>query len=256
MIRKLFIIAGAGFVLSLATLAGSAALVWHDLSTNDWSFRGDDDNLRLYKGKAPVQPSISRTLDWTAGATLDLDLPAEVIYTQGTTTSVTVEGPKVLADRVRLDKGRLYMLDGPDYEKVVSFRISNGDIRTDTHDDRLRVLVTAPSVKAFNLTGDARLKVDAYDQPAIDLTITGNGYARIKGQAKTLKLDISGYGEADLESLRVEDADVNISGSGETTIAPRKTAKVEVSGEGEVRIATHPEKLDTKISGEGTVEQE
>ncbi|MDC7683412.1 DUF2807 domain-containing protein [Asticcacaulis sp. BYS171W] len=256
MIRKLFIISGAGFVLSVATLAGAVALAGHDMSVNPWSMREVGDNIRLYRGELKAEPSISRTLDWKAGAMLDLDLPAEVIYTQGDTTLVTVEGPKVLADRVRLDKGRLYMVDGPKYEKVVNIRWSHGSIHSETNDDRLRVLVTAPSVKAFNLTGDARLKVDAYDQPAIDLTITGNGYARIKGQAKTLKLDISGYGEADLESLRVEDADVNISGSGETTIAPRKNAKVEVSGEGEVRIASHPEKLDTKISGEGTVEQE
>lgn len=261
MIRKLAIISGSAFVLSVACLAGAAGLASHDIAKNGgiWTLSdvGDgDNNIHFMKTtKAEIAPTVTRTLVWSGSEQLKIDVPAEVVYTQGATPSVTVNGPKALTDRVRLESGRLYLADGPDVEKVVQFRFGPGHIEAHASDE-LKIVITAPSVKDFEISGSGDLRVSAYDQPSIDLSISGSGSAEVTGKAKALKLDITGAGEADLSGLSVEDADVSISGSGDATIAPTGKVKVDVSGSGNVDLQTRPAQLDTRISGAGSVEQD
>lgn len=49
MIRKLFIVAGAGFVLSVACLSGAAALASKEMAAGgwDWSVIEHGDNIRF-----------------------------------------------------------------------------------------------------------------------------------------------------------------------------------------------------------------
>lgn len=258
MIRKLAIISGSAFVLSVACLAGAAGLASHDIAKNGgvWTLSEAGDHVRFMKtAKTEITPSVTRTLNWSGGEQLRIDVPAEVVYTQGATPSVTVNGPKALTDRVRLENGRLYLADGADVEKVVQFRFGPGHIEAQSSDE-LKIVITAPSVKDFEISGSGDLRVSAYDQPTIDLSISGSGSAEVTGRAKALKLDITGAGEADLSGLTVEDADVSISGSGDASIAPTGKVKVDVSGSGNVDLKTRPAQLDTRISGAGSVEQD
>jgi len=259
MIRKLFIVAGAGFVLSVACIAGATALASHEVAKNGgvWTLsESGNRHIRIpHRTNTPVAPSVTRTLSWSGADRLLIDVPAEVVYTQGATPSVTVNGSKILVERVRLENGRLYLADGPDAEHTLEFRFSSGGIQAHSN-DALKIVITAPSVKDFEIAGSSDLRVSGYDQPSLDLRISGSGSAEVSGRAKSLKLDISGAGEADLANLNVEDADVSISGSGDATIAPTGKVKVDVSGSGNVELKTRPAYLDSRISGAGSVEQE
>ncbi|MFT3997795.1 MAG: DUF2807 domain-containing protein [Asticcacaulis sp.] len=259
MIRKLFIVAGSGFVLSVACIAGATALASHDIAKNGgvWTLsEAGDKHIRFVeKTSARVEPPVTKTLAWTGGERLLVDIPAEVVYTQGATPSVTINGDKLMTDRVRLENGRLFLADGPDVRSTVEFHFSSGNIEAHSN-DALKIVITAPSVKDFEIVGSSDLRISAYDQPSLDLRISGSGSAEVSGRAKALKLEISGAGEADLRELTVEDADINISGSGDATIAPTGKVKVDVSGSGNVELATRPAQLDSKISGAGSVEQE
>lgn len=259
MIRKLFIVAGAGFVLSVACIAGATALASHEIAQNGgvWTLsESGNHHIRFpRRTNTPVAPSVTRTLAWSGNDSLRIEVPAEIVYTQGATPSVAVYGTKAMTDRVRLENGRLYMIDGTDEGNTVEFRFNHGDFETHSSDE-LKIVITAPSVKDFEIAGSSDLRVSGFDQPSLDLRISGSGSAEVSGRAKSLKLDITGSGEADLADLRVEDADVSISGSGDATIAPTGKVKVDVSGSGNVELKTRPAQLDSKISGAGSVEQE
>lgn len=70
-----------------------------------------------------------------------------------------------------------------------------------------------------------------------------------------MKVDISGDGTADLGKLAAQEARVDISGDGRTTIAPTDTADVDISGDGQVILASHPATVHSDVSGDGRIVQ-
>ena len=79
MIRKLFLFSGGAFLLALVCLAGAAALVSNEVGTKGWNIGliKDGDHVRIGKGEAgKPEPSTSKTIAWTGGDLLAVDLPA------------------------------------------------------------------------------------------------------------------------------------------------------------------------------------
>ncbi|OYW78483.1 MAG: DUF2807 domain-containing protein, partial [Asticcacaulis sp. 32-58-5] len=216
MIRKLFIVAGAGFVLSVACLSGAAALASKDMAAGgwNWSLIEHGDNIRFLKRTtAEAEPSVTRTLEWAGAKALSIDIPAEVVYTQSPNVSVSVTGPKSLAERVRIDAGRLYLVDGADAQNVVNFKWGHDGFNVQTSDGDLKIVISAPEVERFIVSGISDLDIKAYDRPSLELTISGTGDVDAVGRTQALKLDMSGTGDADLEGLRTNDAEVTLSGT-------------------------------------------
>ena len=127
MIRTLFIIAGAALVLCIVTVGGAIALGGHDLQRHGWAWTikdRDGETIRFERVKSgeveDLGPFTTRTLAWTGGDTLTVDSSIDVEYRQGPENTVVVTGPKALADRVRLDGGRLSLGDGD--ERIVLSR--------------------------------------------------------------------------------------------------------------------------------------
>lgn len=252
MTRTLLIIAGAAFVLALATLGGAAAIGGRDLAANGWEWTfpghgdGGDETIR-FEGAANQGPPITRTLAWTGGSTLAVDLSADVTYVQGDQAGIVVTGPRNLADRVRLDGNRLTMSDSDD-ESYVVFGWSNGD--------RLSIVVTAPSVTTFDLMGSLDLDIRDYDQDTLDIDLSGSGEVTASGKTRALSVDINGSGEADLGALQTVDATVDISGSGDARVAPTGRADLSISGSGDIDLTTRPTTLNQTISGSGDISQQ
>lgn len=246
MIRKLFIIAGAGFVLSVVCLSAAAALLSRDMAAKGWTWDQFEKGhfARQWDGD-PVsdEPQAIQNLTWTGGDRLAIEVPADVTFVQGETASVVVTGPKRLTDQVQLIDGKLSFkpnTNGPNWG----------------HQSALTVTITAPKVTRFELNGSGDLRIQGYDQPSLDISLSGSGYAEASGYTKVVKLDISGSGEADLDALRTAEADVTITGSGEASLAPTDRADVTVSGSGDVDLKSRPIKLTTQISGSGSISQE
>jgi len=259
MIRKLFLFAGVSFVISIGCIAASAALVSQDLSAHgwNWSIQEDGDHIRFRKGDlVKPDPSVTKTLAWTGGNRLSVDVPADVVYTQGPVAGVTLTGPQSMLDRVTLVDGKLAITDGPKREKLVTFHMGPDGIDAHDNDDDLKIVITAPSVTTFDLAGDSDLSLHGYDQKTLDLTVSGDGSIDATGHADTLKLTISGDGDADLEGLAVKDADITVNGSGDATLAATGKAKVTIAGSGDVNLTKKPTSLTTAISGTGNVSQD
>lgn len=257
MIRKLFLFSGGAFLVALVCLAGAAALVSNEVGTKGWNIGliKDGDHLRIGKGEAgKPEPSTSKTIAWTGGDLLAVDLPADVVYTQGPAASVTVTGPQSLVNRIQLDNGRLSITDGPEHRESLNLTWNKDGWDARTSHEGARITVTAPNVKRFEMTGSGDLDLRGYDQPSIDISIAGSGSVHAVGRSKTLKLNVSGSGSADLAALETQDADVSVNGSGDATIHAKGAVRIDISGSGNVNLATKPAKIDTTISGSGTVD--
>ncbi|HEY0650922.1 GIN domain-containing protein [Phenylobacterium sp.] len=247
MIRVLLMIAVAGFVLSVGAISAAVAIGGPEAVANggwkiaqghshwdgDWDW--DDDDNRSRWGE-----ETTRTLTWSGERRLDLDLAADVRYIQAAgPATVTVTGPKRLVDHV-IVRG-----DTLKYE----------DRGHRQHRARLNVVVRAPDINSFDISGRNNLTIEGYSQPTLRLDVSGSADVTATGQADEIVLDLSGSSEVDLGGLKTKGAEVDISGSADATIAPTEWAKLDITGRGDVRLLTRPARLDTDVSGSGRVRQ-
>ncbi|WP_426030302.1 GIN domain-containing protein [Caulobacter sp. DWP3-1-3b2] len=266
MIRNLTIVAVASFVLALGCFGGAAALGGRELLTrgwtipmNDWHIdvSDDDDHVSITPGgvNAGDREETTRQIAWAGAEALQIDLPADVTYTQaapGAGASIKVSGPRFLVDRVEVENGRIRLKGDDDSGDI---NVTGHGIHISRGRDALVIEVTAPAVRSFTLNGSGDLDVRAYDQPTLDLEINGSGAISAHGKTAKLDLQVSGSGEADLGGLDAGDTKVAVAGSGEAKIAPHGATEVEVAGSGEVEVITKPTSLVSNVAGSGEVHQ-
>lgn len=257
MIKTLFIIAGAGVVLCAGSLAGAAALAGGDLRHNDWTWSLVDndvggDNFHMQRGGG--QPEVTRNLAWAGGDRLQIEVPGEVVFVQGAQAGVVVTGPKNLADRVRVVGDRLTFDDDGDHTETGYIRWNGHGFHVWSAEDSLKITVTAPAVTSFDVVGASDLTIRDYDQPRLNLILSGSGDVTARGETRTVQVDASGSGDADLAALVTVDADVRISGSGDVRVGPTGRADVDISGSGDVDLTRRASAVISNVSGSGDVE--
>lgn len=248
MIRVLAMIAVAGFLLSAVCISVAVAIGGPEVVANgSWAWNGPwswvDHHHHWSSRSDGGSPSArdGRTLEagWTADA-LELDLPAHVRFTQAPgPAKLVVTGPRDVIDNLKVHDGRIG-LDG-----MHSF--DAGDVTVE---------LTAPKVTRFTVNGEGEIEIAGYDQPDLQVTISGDGRVRAAGKAQTARLTISGSGEGDFGALAMDRAEVNISGSGAAKVGPKTSARLDISGSGDVTLLSHPRHLETHVSGNGTIDQD
>jgi hypothetical protein len=266
MIRNLTIVAVASFVLCVGCFAGAFALGGRDLIQHGWTIPSDwhvevnDDNDSIHVSPGHVRvgdgETATRQIAWTGGDALQVDVPAEVIFTQaapGAGASVKIVGPKRLVDRVILENGRLTFKDDAGSGNLV---INGHGIEVLSDDEQLSIEITAPGVRDFTLNGSGALYLKGYDQPSLAVQINGSGHVEAQGKARQLDLQVSGSGEADLESLEAGDSKIAVAGSGEAHVAPHGATEVDLAGSGEVYLTAKPTTLTSNVAGSGEVHQD
>jgi hypothetical protein len=95
-----------------------------------------------------------------------------------------------------------------------------------------------------------------YRQDSLGLDLSGDADVTATGEAKAIDLSISGSANANLGDVKARTANVDIEGSGDATLAPIDAAKIDISGSGDVTLLTHPPRLESNVSGSGTIHQE
>lgn len=247
MTRNLVLIAAASFVLAVACLSGAAALGWHGMAHHHWGpwarnwniHVRDDDGKDVWIGdhrEVADGAQTTREIAWNGGDRLDLDIGADVTFTQAPgPAKLTISGPSEAVQAVELSGSHLQFKDDVDVSSP------------------LTVTMSAPNVHAFAINGSGDLAINGYDQDELDLAVTGSGNVTAKGKARALKLDISGSGDVDAGGLAADSADADISGSGKAAIAPASAADLRISGDGEIDLMTHPTKVTSDVSGSGRI---
>jgi Putative auto-transporter adhesin, head GIN domain len=248
MIRVLVMIAVAGFLLCVGTLAIAVSIGGPDLlARGAWAFgpsmmNGEwdwDSGDHHHGGLARMKgPTVTRDFAWPGGDTLVTDVPVEMRYTQAPgPAKLTITGPEDALDLVQVEDGHIR------FERPVR------------RFGRLTIVMSAPDVTRFDINGVDRLTIESYRQDRLDIEVSGGAEVTAMGETKTLALDVSGGGDAKLAGLKTDGARVDVSGSGDATIAPTDWAEIEVSGAGDVTLATRPNRLETDVSGAGEVHQ-
>ena len=235
MIRALVIIATVGFVVAVVCFAtagmvggpwGQGCHIW--MPGSSWA---------PWRRPWAPGPTIVRNYQWTGGDTLRIDVPASLMYTQGPTSKLTIMGPKGLLDKLTVEDGRIG-IDG-----------CTGDA------PKLKIVMTAPNVTDFRVSGAQLLSIANYKQDQLSIRVAGAGDVIARGEANHTTLRISGTGNADLGGLTGDDSTVRISGTGRATIAPKLSADIRISGMGQITLLTHPATVKQRISGMGSIIQ-
>ncbi len=257
MIRLIAVIAFVSMLVSVVCLSVAVALGGRDIAAGNWWFPDDwhvdiDDHhghrhFRHDRDRDSDEdrdeadaggPTITRELAWGGGDALEVRIPAEVRYTQGSgPAKLTITGPRGAVENVELDGERL-RFDEP-----------MGRV------ERLTVIMTAPAVTRFKLQGNDRLVISGYRQSRLDIDMSGSAEVTAEGEAQALDIDISGSGEGDFGRLAAQSANVEIAGAGRATIAPRNSAEIDISGSGEVTLLTRPASVRSEVSGSGRIVQ-
>lgn len=240
MTRVLIMIAAVGLALAVFCFAMAGAV-----GGLSWSDRGLSWRMGNHIGSKWVHidmdddrgPRITRDYAWTGGDRLEIDAPADVEYTQGPVTKLTVTGSKGLLDHLMVKDGRIY-LDGIEFNS-----------------GPLKVVMTAPNITDFAVHGSGDLSIADYKQDPLKVRISGSGNVVARGVAKQVDLEISGSGDGDLGGVAADEAVVRVSGSGDAKLSPKTSADVHVSGSGDVTMLTRPATLKSDVSGSGSVEQ-
>ena len=241
MTRTLLLIAGAGFVLCVACLAGAMALGGPDVIRHHlhhrWSMDWDDGrNLGWVRDGQGGGALGKREIAWGGADGLDLDVPADVEFTQAPGPGkLVITGPQDALNRLELSGSRLQYNDD------------------DVEDARLSIVMTAPDVRRFAIDGDGKITINGYDQDDLTVDVAGHGDVTAKGRARNEKVDISGDGDVNLAGLKADSADAEISGAGRASLAPASAADLHISGAGEIDMLTRPSKLTSDVSGAGRI---
>ena len=261
MIRNALIIAGASFVLMLGCFAGVAALAGPVIMKDGWTIPFDDDDDVSFsqngrhvslKGSKP-SPTVHRELAWSGGDFLKLDVPSDVEFIQGPIGKIEITGPKSIVDRLTIEGGSIHVADNIEGE---SLTIDRHGIRVQSGSDRLKIVVTAPDVRRFELSGSGDLEIEGFNQPTLSVTIDGSGDVSAKGRADAIDVKTNGSGSAYLDHLMTKDATVAVMGSGGVDISPSEKVKIEIAGSGDVSLQTEASSVVSNISGSGSVRQQ
>ncbi len=132
----------------------------------------------------------------------------------------------------------------PVFEKLSSS--GSGDIKGENEivsEGRMEIAISG--------SGDINAKVRATE---INASISGSGNINLSGSAQKLKTSIAGNGDINAGQLSVDEATIEIMGSGNTMINASKKLNIHIAGSGDVKYSGNPE-IHQEIMGSGNIEQ-
>ncbi len=153
---------------------------------------------------------------------------------------------------------RVEVIGEPDRIRQVLTLVAGGVHRIDTKGklerSRLRVVVTAPALETFSISGTGELRATGLDGGPIDARIGGTGAMQLAGKAAALWLSIPGTGEVRAKDLVVGDVTVDVQGTAEAKVHATRSVDVRVGGTGAIRVHGRPPTVKKSISGTGIVD--
>jgi hypothetical protein len=123
------------------------------------------------------------------------------------------------------------------------------------HPSQLSIITSSRKLEEVKISGSGKMLLDkTVKADEMDITVSGSGKVQAGNlQCKTLNLNISGSGSAELKGSG-KNASYTVSGSGNIRAYhfPVKESKITISGSGSMEVNAS-EKLNAKISGSGSV---
>ena len=192
---------------------------------------------------------------------IDMSISADLYITQDENISspeIEIEAQGNIIDNIDTyvagDRLKIKFNDCVTNHKSIKLRLKVRDIQKITLNGSGNIfgetLIKSSSLKVtINGSGDMDMGVEADELKA---AINGSGNIMMAGAANYLEAEIIGSGDIKAFDLYSQNADVFISGSGETRIRAEQTLEVRISGSGDVHYKGYPQ-MTVNISGSGKV---
>ncbi|MBL7699609.1 MAG: DUF2807 domain-containing protein [Chitinophagaceae bacterium] len=189
-------------------------------------------------------PIVSETRVVREFTELEFGVPGELEFIQSEDREVTIEAQRNIADVIQT------------YVTGNELRIKVKDSKTIRTSEPIRIVVKAPGVHSFSVSGPGAMAVNNIQYDGISrLKLSGSGKIIVqKLQSTNLEARISGSGSIEVMEGNVDHEDIDISGSGDVNLVEvaAKKASTQTSGSGNIRLNVSDE-LDVRISGSGDV---
>ncbi|MCB0465219.1 MAG: DUF2807 domain-containing protein, partial [Aequorivita sp.] len=105
---------------------------------------------------------------------------------------------------------------------------------------------------AVNLPGSGQIKV-AVESNSVDAQLNGSGDLTLSGKVTDVEVKTTGSGNFEGKELNSENAQIYISGSGDSTVYAKNSLKARIQGSGSIFCAGNPISNDVKVMGSGKV---
>ena len=235
----------------LIALSLPACVINVDDDIND-----DDDNVfNCVDGDGDIVSEELTLEDFTG---IELSIDARITITQGSPQKVVVEAQQNIIDLIELD------VDDNVWEVTLDDCIRN--FRP------IRIFVTMEDIEKLNIEGSGEIIGDngfvvddldlniagsgdmdlGFEADDVDINIVGSGDMDLEGSADELDLSIAGSGNMNAFDLTTQDANINITGSGDARLRVEGDLKVNISGSGDVLYKGTPS-LEVNVLGSGRV---
>ena len=238
MINKFALVGFSGLIVCGVCLAAAAAIGGKALHDAHYDFGGlfDDGD---HCGFDPSGQQGSRNIPWNGGDSVAIAIPAMVHYRPGAgdMVQVTIRGDTAILPHIRIEDSTLKM--------DCNWRTSR----------KSEIEVTLPGrpFRGFKIAGAGGLRLDAIDQPELNISVAGAGDVEANGKTARLDLDMAGAGDARLGSLAANAVKVRMAGANDAEIAPIDDLNVKIAGLGDVKLRTEPHKIESDIAGAGHI---
>ncbi len=101
-------------------------------------------------------------------------------------------------------------------------------------------------------SGDMKLDIEAQN---LETDISGSGSLVLSGNCDNHDIEISGSGRLKAFKLISNEVEVEVTGSGNCELFANYKIKAEITGSGDLLYKGNPEKVDTDVTGSGSIKQ-
>ncbi|QWX84698.1 DUF2807 domain-containing protein [Cellulophaga sp. HaHaR_3_176] len=188
----------------------------------------------------------------------------DVDLIEGNEGDITITGEENLLDYIILEveKGKLVIkiekgvnLQPSKWKNAVKITIpiesidgislsGSGDIVSKT------TIKTSSFTTNMSGSGDITLTLETQSTKA---SMSGSGDINLSGSTKKFEATISGSGDIEAFDLDADYVEATVSGSASIKVTANKAIKARVSGSGDIYYKGKPSKINTKLSGSGSI---
>jgi hypothetical protein len=232
--HKLAFVALIGLTASAAFIGAAAAIGGKSFSDNmDLSMFGDRPRCEAM----PNATATTREMEWDGSDHVGLSVGGHASWTPGTDNKVHASGDPQMLAHLQIRDGRIEL-----------------DCNGWHHDaGNVTIILPGQEFKRFSIAGSGNLALNKLDQAMLKVSVAGSGSVKADGKVEHAEIRIAGSGDVDMGQVASQVSDVHISGSGDTDIAPSDEADIRISGSGDVNLHSHPNRLESHISGSGRI---
>lgn len=152
---------------------------------------------------------------------------------------------------------RVEVFGEADRLKQVITTVKDGVLLIDTKgnlkNSRLRMVVTAPSLDVFRVSGTGELRASGLDSRAIDVNVAGTANVKLAGKAAALRVRIEGTGEVRANDLIAADTMVDVRGTGNVKVHASRSIDARIAGTGSIKVLGRPQTVTKKVTGTGSI---